>query len=240
MATESRDFQSCCFSDREKEEALHGDWLVVRRKKRGGNEKKKGGPTDKGKNPGVQSLSNEGNNQEKIPMKEKERMGSPHLLTFPPTAASLANSNARGKEQDNGKKRARRDNQRKELVRKETVMHGNEFTHVQLSEKPQGDIGMSSSHPPSSKDDTVLKVRQIKEVKMNGFDLGTEIVISPNLLEGIRAQNSKGGKPTGWPQDSKAIAKPIPKESKGQHGNGEVLKDVGQHGTDSMMLDSGQ
>ncbi|KAK7274829.1 hypothetical protein RIF29_15928 [Crotalaria pallida] len=93
------------------DEQLHGEWMIVRRKKKNGNEKKKVGGNvngDKGKNNGAKEIPATEPNHLKIPRKEKVVMGSPNLLTFPNTTTSLASNSSRGKTQDNNKKRARR------------------------------------------------------------------------------------------------------------------------------------
>ncbi|KAK7257330.1 hypothetical protein RIF29_31216 [Crotalaria pallida] len=219
------------------EEALHGDWLVVKRKKKGGNERKKGGAMDKGKISGNQSVSGEAKNQPKIPRKEKEGIGNPNLLTFPSTALSLATSNSRGKSQDNGKKRARKDTHKKDDVEEGKLMHDTELVHVQLIDSTRKDREVTLGQHVNIEKEGVVSTGHRKESTMKGFDLGHEIVISPNLLGGLGAQSSKGGKPKGRPPDLKAKGK------SDSRGSGSTVDDSGDdivREPFSMVLDSGQ
>ncbi|KAK7283239.1 hypothetical protein RIF29_12631 [Crotalaria pallida] len=93
----------------DKDEALHGDWLVVRRRKKGGIEKRNGILAEKKKEIGTQSLPNEGNKEFRIVLNERVNWGSPRLLNFPHTVSSLTGDTTRGKGLDNGKKRARKE-----------------------------------------------------------------------------------------------------------------------------------
>ncbi|KAK7268258.1 hypothetical protein RIF29_20953 [Crotalaria pallida] len=231
------------------EEALHGDWLIVRRKKRGGNERTKGVKLDRDKNNGAQSILAAENKHVEIQKKEKAMMGSPHLLTFPSTAVSLSNNAARGKRHDNTKKRARKESQqitqKKDSVEKLLVidkgppMHVSESTNVQLSSTFQKERVSSPSQLTSIKSHNN---RSDKEVVMKGFDLGTEIIISPDLLGGRMFHGNKGVQLNGKPPDPNALKKQISSST----GEMNIVEDEGRRKersdveTSGMILDSGQ
>ncbi|KAK7245438.1 hypothetical protein RIF29_40284 [Crotalaria pallida] len=240
----------------DQEEALHGDWLIVRRKKRSGFDRKKGMKVDRDKNISTQSYFAEENKHVELQKNEKSIMGSPHLLTFPSTVMSLFNTGSRGKGHDNGKKRARKESQhvaqKKDIVERISVidkgptMHVSESTNVQTSAVLRNERVNSPSQLTNlksyNKDSEDLTRAKNKNKVMKGFDLGTEITISPDLLGGRMLHGSKGGKPNGKPPDPDALNKQLSsrrKEVNIEEDTGRCQERGGME-TSGMILDSGQ
>ncbi|KAK7274828.1 hypothetical protein RIF29_15927 [Crotalaria pallida] len=92
-----------------------------------------------------------------------------------------------------------------------------ESTHVQLSESTraeQGRLNQSVSPKVTARQEP----NQVKGNAMKGFDLGTGIIISPNLLHGIGVQGSKGNKNKGRPPDTKESSS-VEIQGHGSQGN---------------------
>ncbi|KAK7267212.1 hypothetical protein RIF29_19877 [Crotalaria pallida] len=212
------------------EEALHGDWLVVRRRKKWGTDKRKGLVSEKNKEKLFQSLPTESSSQRVLHAHDKVEMGSPHLLAFP-TSASIGNR-SRGTSYSNEKKRARRDSQ-----------------HVANQE-------VGGNRIPKAKDTTMHKPTA-KDVRLNGeskpsgtnsvSQLGNTknfsgIVISPNLLLGSTLGN-KGKEVKGRPPDpSRKLGAVVSKlddiHLEGGRKDGTVVHTVDD--ASGMLLDSRQ
>ncbi|KAK7287229.1 hypothetical protein RIF29_00377 [Crotalaria pallida] len=110
--------------------------------------------------------------------------------------------------------------QKKENVgRENNVMHATESGLVRFSTQVHNEKGRSETQITSSRTDTEVVPRRKKETVMKGFDLGTEIIISPNLLAGVGVKENKGVKPNGRPPDMKPGGKFVPNDSKGQLGD---------------------
>ncbi|KAK7290206.1 hypothetical protein RIF29_04456 [Crotalaria pallida] len=142
-------------------------------------------------------------------------MGSPHLIAFPKSITTFNDSH--GQLYANDKKRARKDSPQvsqskqpngiKTPKSRNTPMQKNAARDVTLSY--ESNKGHSNSLSQLSSSLTFGKDRQFSSTSsknkptntkpMQGFDLGTEISISPNLLRGSVTQENKevgaGGKP---------------------------------------------
>ncbi|KAK7260450.1 hypothetical protein RIF29_26503 [Crotalaria pallida] len=216
----------------DKDEALHGDWLVVRRKK-GGIEKRNGILAEKKKEIGTQSLPNEGNKESRIVLNKRVNGGSPHLLNFPHTVSSLTGDTTRGKGLDNGKKRAR-----KEMPQLTTTKGNASHKIAHGKEKP---TQINESHNANGSGGKVINK---KANPLLGFELGPGISISPNLGRGMPStknhDNGLNGKPPDNKKDQSGSTalkgdESVHTEGVGDELNGSVLKEES-----GMMLDSGQ
>ncbi|KAK7290032.1 hypothetical protein RIF29_04151 [Crotalaria pallida] len=231
------------------DEALHGDWLVVRRRKKWGSDKSKEIRVEKNKEIPTQSRSNDESNN-LIKEGQKDSMGSPHLLAYPSSGGT-----SRGKHYVNNKKRARKDVQpgtrAKELGKhnstlgKTPMLHGG--GHVRLNN--DSNSHRVNSTQPSLKGKPQVSVLgsqkdTIKEVPNKGFDLGTGINISPDLLRGMGSHSKKGVGGKGKPPDSSSTQVGF---SASKHGDGSKavvkvsteVENVGET-VSGMLMDSGQ
>ncbi|KAK7274895.1 hypothetical protein RIF29_15996 [Crotalaria pallida] len=201
------------------DEALHEDWLVVRRRKKGGYENKGG-------------------------------------TAFP--SSSLNGNSACGLNYANEKKRARRDSQHVTQIKevgghrnpksKESPMQKPGAKDVRLGSKSQQKRTNSLSqigYKPKMKDiGTAHEELSSSNVGvMKGFDLGTEITISPNLLIGSASLSKKGKGGNGKPSEptrkhelnmSKLDTKPK------DGGRRDVMVEGAADADSGMLLDSEQ
>ncbi|KAK7256981.1 hypothetical protein RIF29_30630 [Crotalaria pallida] len=194
------------FKDNDEEESLHGDWLVMRRKKKGGKEKSRGANMGRNKDLIAQSLLTTVTKQVEVPNLINGSKDHPNA-NFETQPATYTPS---GSIQKNVKKRARKEGSR---MKEDTsiIAHNNNVTSMQnqkgkdvslTTESPPSNLNSVSRPGPSSSNDvSELKKEKGSGGMMKGFDLGTEIVISPNLLGGVAAHSLKGSNKGRKPPD---------------------------------------
>ncbi|KAK7282615.1 hypothetical protein RIF29_11532 [Crotalaria pallida] len=227
------------------EEILHGDWLVVRRKKRGGK--------DKEKDKVAQSVGKNvmPNPKKHVKSQFPQSVGSPNLLTFPSTSTSMGL--ARGKAIDNFKKRARKENPHVQHGNKEgsMPMQYTSSAHVQLSNELQGDSGKGMSQLASDTVNEKNRVIRRSATPMEGFDLRVGIQISDNLTRGSSLILGAGKILKGKPPDGsgvKGTSKPVVKIMTHKHVGMDLERGVQANkimedtnlAVSQMILDSGQ
>ncbi|XP_020206144.1 uncharacterized protein LOC109791283 [Cajanus cajan] len=236
------------------EDALHGEWLVVRRRNKGGKEKIKGvaaertkdGIAEKNKGVSPQSFNIKDSSQHKI-LQQHDNMGTKPFLAVTNINSPFSSAQD-GTRMVKGKKRARRENlhvtKNKEKERHVTIkekrppMHVTKESDVRLS--PESSTVMANSVSQLAiKGDTVMLNENIndkanKKDVMPGFDLGTGIVISPDLLRGTMSQGpkqtSKGGK---------ALESKLKKGNSGPQASSQVNLSKGEGTVSTKVADVG-
>ncbi|KAK7260605.1 hypothetical protein RIF29_26800 [Crotalaria pallida] len=234
------------------EETLHGDWLVVRRKKNWGREKSKEIRVERNKEVSMQSLPNGGGRVIKNMVQDKNNVGINHQLLD-----SSEGDSSRGQLYGNEKKRARKDfhhvtrtkdaGRGKGTTLKITPFHGDGPKDVRLSnESPKDRINLNQ---PELKNKSIVSASGLidgsgKVKPMMGFDLGTNIVISPDLLCGSGIHNKVRNGVKGKPPDiaSKGVLVKGPKDGDSSKELIQVsvaMENLGE-AESGMLLDSGQ
>ncbi|KAK7266662.1 hypothetical protein RIF29_19312 [Crotalaria pallida] len=163
------------------DDALHGDWLVVRRRKKGGKDKSREIRGEKFKEVSSQSLSGDGGHVFNG-VQKGTNLGDSHLV-----GPSVADGGSRARVYVNEKKRARKEVNLVARVKdkgtlvKNIPLHGVGQHNVQLTgESSQNRVNSTSSE--MTQKNQVSKQGPRKASLMKGFDLGTGIAISPDLL----------------------------------------------------------
>ncbi|KAK7246606.1 hypothetical protein RIF29_41475 [Crotalaria pallida] len=178
-------------------EELHGDWLVVRRRKKWGNDKRKELNSEKIVGSSNQSLAGGGKNLFSHLSHDNDKTEGPHERE----QDSYVHA-PRAKGQEGNKKRARKDtshvsNPRIDLTSpkgymKDTSMHATRTKDVELSKATQrvtNSSGMSVAKNVTKGNGKNQVATSEKAPVQKGFDLGPGIAISPNLLGGISGWN---------------------------------------------------
>ncbi|KAK7244830.1 hypothetical protein RIF29_39657 [Crotalaria pallida] len=196
------------FEEENAEEELHGEWLVVQRKKKGGKENFKGLPLEKSKGISSQSLSAQNAKHVEIHVEEAvNAVKTPHI-----SVDSSKNVSARRSQFGVGKKRARKDSQHGTRTKGmgsaiSSPMQNPSNKDVQLNSVPPLDRGNSLSQlgiNTQLHDSTTFSFSD-KSKPMKGFDLGTEIIISPDLLGSVKPQPVKESGRVGKPLDLRGV-----------------------------------
>ncbi|KAK7274770.1 hypothetical protein RIF29_15869 [Crotalaria pallida] len=190
-------------------ESFHGDWLVVRRKKKGGKEKNKGVSLGRNKEMIGQSIiATTSSRKVEIPNKVTVNEGKVFSGTLLDTHHVVSSSS--GPSMRNVKKRARKDGGHKKDNTRDTV-HSINVTTMQLNKAK--DVPLTSEATPWTRNSVSRIGSSSNGVThdlqneigpggpMKGFDLGTEIAISSNLLGSFVTQNKKGSNKGHKPPD---------------------------------------
>ncbi|KAK7243514.1 hypothetical protein RIF29_38313 [Crotalaria pallida] len=200
--------------EEDQDEILHGDWLTVRRKKLSGKGKGKIlTPNSAGMIVKLGQVA-----IGKLPI--MQGIGSLNLLAFPPTPTSLGQSRGKSKNNNNGKKRARKDALLGQQGSKDRgkPMQNATNDHVQLNTEwtqPNSELTRDNMKNNSTLNDSSTRSRKAIQkpvqgefARMPGFDLGEGIIISGNLVRGTLHEPKEGRSLKAKPPDVLAAVKP--------------------------------
>ncbi|KAK7250677.1 hypothetical protein RIF29_33257 [Crotalaria pallida] len=137
--------------EKNEEDALHGDWLIVQKRRKGGREKIKGLVSDKGK--GISSQSLTAKNNKHVGTSVRDLGNIPHMQSTTTKDVQLT---------------------------------------TELSRVDVASLSPPGTNSLAHENSTVSTSGKDKGRPMKGFDLGTEIIISPGLLGGSKTQIKKG------------------------------------------------